>query len=102
MTGWKCTSSLQSLVVSILARDNVPNCKINFIDEVTDQRSSICSHNPFPPSGDEAGEPAIVIQSSWKNERRNHLVQENEPNLLKYPLEFKTAFEKLAASKLHV
>ena len=49
VTGWKCTSSLQSLVVSILARDNVPNCKINFIDEVTDQRSSICSHNPFPP-----------------------------------------------------
>ena len=37
VTGWKCTSSLQSLVVSILARDNVPNCKINFIDEVTDQ-----------------------------------------------------------------
>merc|ERR1719282_525696 len=39
--------------------------------------------------GDGAGEPAIVIQSSWKNERRNHLVQENEPNLLKYPLELK-------------
>merc|ERR1719209_1738165 len=48
---------------------------------------------------DEAGEPAIVIQSSWKNERRNHLVQENEPNLLKYPLEFKTAFEKLLSLK---
>ena len=49
--------------------------------------------------GDGAGEPAIVIQSSWKNERRNHLVQENEPNLLKYPLEFKTAFEKLLSLK---
>ena len=48
---------------------------------------------------DAAGEPAIVIQSSWKNERRNHLVQENEPNLLKYPLEFKTAFEKLLSLK---
>ena len=34
MTGWKCTSSLKSLVVSVLARDTVPNCKINFIDEV--------------------------------------------------------------------
>ena len=49
--------------------------------------------------GDGAGEPAIVIQSSWKNERRNHMVQENEPNLLKYPLEFKTAFEKLLSLK---
>ena len=35
MTEWKCTSSLKSLVVSVLARDTVPGCKINFIDEVT-------------------------------------------------------------------
>merc|ERR1712226_1788085 len=34
VTGWKCTSSLKSLVVSVLAKDNVPNCKIKFIDEV--------------------------------------------------------------------
>ena len=34
VTGWKCTSSLKSLVVSVLAKDNVPNCKIMFIDEV--------------------------------------------------------------------
>ena len=34
VTGWKCTSSLKSLVVSVLARDTVPNCKIKFIDEV--------------------------------------------------------------------
>ena len=34
VTGWKCTSSLKSLVVSVLARDTVPGCKIKFIDEV--------------------------------------------------------------------
>ena len=34
VTGWKCTSSLKSLVVSVLARDSVPNCKIKFIHEV--------------------------------------------------------------------
>ena len=27
------------------------------------------------------------------------MIQENEPNLLKYPLEFKTAFEKLLSLK---
>ena len=34
MTEWKCTSSLKTLVVSVLAKDTVPNCKIKFIDEV--------------------------------------------------------------------
>ena len=34
VTGWKCTSSLKSLVVSVLAKDTVPNCKIKFIDKV--------------------------------------------------------------------
>ena len=34
VTGWKCTSSLKSLVVSVCAKDTVANCKIKFIDEV--------------------------------------------------------------------
>ena len=34
VTGWKCTSSLKSLEVSVCAKDTVANCKIKFIDEV--------------------------------------------------------------------
>ena len=34
VTGWKCTSSLKSLVVSVCAKDTVANCNIKFIDEV--------------------------------------------------------------------
>jgi E3 ubiquitin-protein ligase UHRF1 len=34
VTGWKCTSSLKSLVCSLVAKDTVTDCKIRFIDEV--------------------------------------------------------------------
>ena len=34
VTGWKCTSSLKSLVVSVCGKDTAANCNIKFIDEV--------------------------------------------------------------------
>ena len=45
---------------------------------------------------EDESEGVINVQSSWKNERKNHLVQENTaPNLIRFPVEYRAALEKL-------
>ena len=64
VTGWKCTSSLKSLVVSVLARDTVPNCKIKFIDEVIIYPPFQSESSSTTISGDEAGRAKATANRS--------------------------------------
>ena len=53
----------------------------NILDERNEEEiEDTVEQNDF--EGDSEGEEKINVQSSWKNERKHHLVQDNAPNII--------------------
>lgn len=45
--------------------------------------------------GEMEDEEEIVVMHSWQNERKNHMVTQSEPKLIKFPLAYKDSLQKL-------
>jgi hypothetical protein len=50
--------------------------------------------------GEMEDEEEIVVMHSWQNERKNHMVTQSEPKLIKFPLAYKDSLQKVIF-KLH-